>query len=150
MLPNSHRCEFTTPAAGKSTPTILLFRNDFFLLPPFFAFETPPRGCVNRNRSGSVFITGGVQRKALAAALALKQKGVEVTVGDPSHLALSLWSLRVDHRVIYPEPELNEERFIDWLLRLPQALEDQTWLAIQAFEEEQAMPYVTYAERRGM
>ncbi|TPW17535.1 MAG: hypothetical protein FD129_340, partial [bacterium] len=54
----------------------------------------------------SVFITGGLQRKALAAALALKQKGVEVTVGDASHLALSLWSLRVDHRVIYPEPDL--------------------------------------------
>jgi predicted ATP-grasp superfamily ATP-dependent carboligase len=72
---------------------------------------------MTKARTGSVFITGGLQRKALAAALALKQRGVEVTVGDPSHLALSLWSLRVDHRVLYPDPEPDAERFIEWLVR---------------------------------
>lgn len=66
--------------------------------------------------SGSVFITGGLQRKALAAALALRQKGVRVTVGDPSRLALSLWSLRIDHRVIYPDPEKDEAAFVEFLL----------------------------------
>jgi predicted ATP-grasp superfamily ATP-dependent carboligase len=67
--------------------------------------------------AGRVFITGGVQRKALAAALALKGAGLEVTVGDPSRLALTLWSLRVDHRVLYPDPEVDEEAFIQFLLR---------------------------------
>ena len=38
-------------------------------------------------------------------------------------------------------------RFIDWLLRLPEDLERQTWQQIRAFEEEQNMTYVTYAER---
>src|SRR5262245_57249423 len=72
---------------------------------------------MSRTRRGSVFLTGGLQRKALAAALALKREGVEVTVGDPSRLALSLWSLRVDHRVSYPDPERDEERFVEFLLR---------------------------------
>ena len=69
------------------------------------------------SKRGSVFITGGLQRKALAAAIGLKRMGVEVTVGDPSRLALSLWSLRVDHRVVYPDPEADEERFVHFLLR---------------------------------
>jgi predicted ATP-grasp superfamily ATP-dependent carboligase len=72
---------------------------------------------MTRPRVGSVFITGGLQRKALAAALALREHGVDVTVGDPSPLALSLWSLRVDHRVLYPDPEVDEVAFIDWLVR---------------------------------
>lgn len=68
-------------------------------------------------RRGRVFVLGGLQRKALAAALALKEAGLEVTVGDPSRLALSLWSLRVDRRVIYPEPEVDETAFIEFLLK---------------------------------
>jgi len=103
------------PLAGKPTPTILLLRNEFSPISRPRSSQRFPCN-VTRPRGGSVFITGGVQRKALAAALALKRKGVEVTVGDPSRLALSLWSLRVDHRVIYPEPEVSEERFIDWLV----------------------------------
>lgn len=58
-----------------------------------------------------------MQRKALAAALALREAGYQVTVGDPSRLALSLWSLRVDRRVRYPEPELDETAFVDFLLK---------------------------------
>lgn len=72
----------------------------------------PPAG-----RRGRVFVLGGLQRKALAAALALKEAGLHVTVGDPSRLALSLWSLRVDRRVIYPDPEVDETGFIEFLLK---------------------------------
>ncbi len=39
--------------------------------------------------------------------------------------------------------------FIDWLLRLPEALEATTWQQIRAFEEEQQMAYITTAERIG-
>lgn len=44
-------------------------------------------------------------------------------------------------------PGLFLYRFTDWLLRLPEALERQTWEQIRAFEEEVKMSYVTYAER---
>jgi len=40
--------------------------------------------------------------------------------------------------------------FIDWILRLPPELESRVWREITRFEEEQAMPYVTYAERVGL
>lgn len=44
---------------------------------------------------------------------------------------------------------LDLYRFIDWLLRLPDALDRQVWQAIKAYEEEQQMTYITTAERIG-
>ena len=41
-------------------------------------------------------------------------------------------------------------RFIDWLMQLPKALEDQYWQAIEAYEGEKNMSYITYAERVGI
>ncbi|MBF0173419.1 MAG: DUF4351 domain-containing protein [Magnetococcales bacterium] len=41
-------------------------------------------------------------------------------------------------------------RFIDWVLRLPEALDDQLRAEIVAFEENQNMPYITSVERIGM
>ncbi len=67
--------------------------------------------------NGSVFITGGVLRKALAAGLALRSAGVRVTIGDPSPLALSLWSLRIDRRVLYPRADTNPEAFLDFMVK---------------------------------
>lgn len=40
-------------------------------------------------------------------------------------------------------------RFIDWLMRLPEDLEQTCFQEIRAFEEEQRMPYITIAERIG-
>lgn len=40
-------------------------------------------------------------------------------------------------------------RFIDWLMRLPAELDTKFWRAMQAFEQEQQMPFVTIAERYG-
>ena len=40
-------------------------------------------------------------------------------------------------------------RFIDWLLALPDELEQQIQQTIRALEEERAMPYVTSIERMG-
>jgi hypothetical protein len=40
-------------------------------------------------------------------------------------------------------------RFIDWLLVLPAALEQEFWHEFRQFEEEKHMPYVTSVERRG-
>ena len=41
-------------------------------------------------------------------------------------------------------------RFIDWMLRLPEALEERLWSEIRRFEEVQKMPYVTSVERIGI
>lgn len=41
-------------------------------------------------------------------------------------------------------------RFIDWMMQLPPALEDEYWQQVVAYEQEQRMPYVTTAERRGI
>jgi hypothetical protein len=38
-------------------------------------------------------------------------------------------------------------RFLDWMLDLPKALEDQVWQEIQAYEEEKRVPYITSVER---
>jgi len=41
-------------------------------------------------------------------------------------------------------------RCIDWMLRLPEALEERIWSEMQAYEEEGKMPYVTSVERIGI
>jgi hypothetical protein len=41
-------------------------------------------------------------------------------------------------------------RFIDWMLRLPEALEERLWSEIQTFEGIEHMPYVTSVERIGI
>jgi len=41
-------------------------------------------------------------------------------------------------------------RFIDWLMRLPEELEDCFWQELEQYEEEKAMPYVTSVERIGI
>lgn len=39
--------------------------------------------------------------------------------------------------------------FIDWLLRLPDELEEQVWEQIKQLEQEGRMSYITTAERKG-
>jgi hypothetical protein len=38
-------------------------------------------------------------------------------------------------------------RLIDWMMQLPDELEQQFWTEIHQFEEERRMPYVTSVER---
>ena len=40
--------------------------------------------------------------------------------------------------------------FIDWLLMLQAALDQEFWHELRQFEEEKHMPYVTSVERLGM
>lgn len=44
----------------------------------------------------------------------------------------------------------NLYEFLDWVMILPEALEDQFWQELKQFEEAQQMAYVTNAERIGM
>lgn len=65
---------------------------------------------------GRVLITTGLQRKAWAAAVNLKKRGLEVTVGDSSILAPGLWSKYCDKRIIYPSSRYKPLEFVDCLL----------------------------------
>jgi hypothetical protein len=40
--------------------------------------------------------------------------------------------------------------FIDWVLELPQALQDGFWNEIEAYRKEKHMPFVSIAEQMGM
>jgi len=50
----------------------------------------------------------------------------------------------------YRSPTAYRFRFIDWLMRLPEELEDRFWQELEQYEEEKTMPYVTSVERIGM
>jgi hypothetical protein len=41
----------------------------------------------------------------------------------------------------------NLYRFIDWVMILPERLENEFWQELKQFEEEQTMPYLTTGER---
>jgi hypothetical protein len=50
----------------------------------------------------------------------------------------------------YGRPDiLNLFRFIDWVMQLPEALEEAFWQEIVEYEEAQRMPYITSVQRIG-
>lgn len=65
---------------------------------------------------GRVFVTDGQWRKTLAVVRSLGRKGVEVTVGENTRLATSLFSRYATERVVYPSPRTKPDAFIDYLL----------------------------------
>ena len=48
------------------------------------------------------------------------------------------------------EDIINLFRFIDWLMRLPEELEQSFWQEVTQYEQENKMPYITSVERRGI
>jgi hypothetical protein len=64
-----------------------------------------------------------------------------------------VWKMRLVRRLY--EAGYNEEnvmnlfRFIDWVLKLPKALEAEFWQELQVYEESRKMPYITSVERIG-
>lgn len=48
------------------------------------------------------------------------------------------------------EDIINLFRFIDWVMRLPEDLENSFWQEVTQYEEEKKMPYITSVERRGI
>ena len=49
-----------------------------------------------------------------------------------------------------PEDVRQLFRFIDWVMELPEPLEELFWDEITAFQQENMMPFVDIAERKGM
>ena len=85
------------------------------------------------------------------ATVVLAHRLAQATRRDADRRAAAKLALA---RRLYAQGQSREEiirlyRFIDWLLRLPEALEATTWQQIRAFEEEQQMTYITTAERIG-
>jgi hypothetical protein len=69
-----------------------------------------------------------------------------------------LWKINLT-RMLYKkgygkQDIINLFRFIDWVMQLPQELEDEFWQEMQEYEEENRMPYISTIERmaikRGM
>ncbi len=48
------------------------------------------------------------------------------------------------------EDVINLFGFIDWVMSLPEELEQEFWREVRDFEEEQLMPYITSVERIGI
>ncbi|MBG1269596.1 cytosolic protein [Nostoc sp. WHI] len=48
------------------------------------------------------------------------------------------------------EDIINLFRFIDWVMKLPEELENSFWQEVTQYEDEKKMPYITSIERRGM
>jgi len=64
------------------------------------------------------------------------------------------WKLRLIkslYRRGYDKQDILELfRFIDWLLELPEGLEEQLWNELETYERGEVMPYVTSVERIGI
>ncbi|WP_315787425.1 cytosolic protein [Fischerella sp. JS2] len=64
------------------------------------------------------------------------------------------WKLYLTKRLYekgyYREDIINLFQFIDWVMRLPEELENSFWREVTQYEEEKKMPYVTSVERKGI
>jgi hypothetical protein len=65
------------------------------------------------------------------------------------HSAIALLVRSLYERGYERQDILELFRFIDWVLRLPKALEDPFWAELSAYEETRHMPYITSVERIG-
>jgi hypothetical protein len=85
------------------------------------------------------------------ATIVLAHLDARATRNDPEARARAKLALvRRLYRLGYDREQIIRLfRFIEWLLRLPEALEERTLREIRALEEEVGMTYITYGERRG-
>ena len=74
---------------------------------------------------------------------------VQETAGsDSERYRAKLGLIRGLYRRGYQRTEILELfRFIDWVLALPEELEDQLWVEVRQFEEEKQMHYASNIER---
>jgi predicted ATP-grasp superfamily ATP-dependent carboligase len=80
-----------------------------------------------------VFVTDGHWRKTLAAVRSLGRRGIEVTAGESSGVATSLFSKYCSRRVVYPSVRHHPEAFLAFLR---QELEEITYDLVIPLEEE--------------
>jgi predicted ATP-grasp superfamily ATP-dependent carboligase len=80
-----------------------------------------------------VFITDGHWRKTLAVVRSLGRRGLEVTVGESSRVATSLFSKYCSRRVVYPSVRRHPKAFLAFLR---QELRGKTYDLLMPMEEE--------------
>lgn len=87
----------------------------------------------------------------LCALVVLAHRHAQATRRDPDARAVAkrLLTRRLYERGYDREQIRTLYRFIDWLLQLPAAVEQELWQELRAFEEERSMTYITNAERFG-
>jgi predicted ATP-grasp superfamily ATP-dependent carboligase len=73
---------------------------------------------MNMSEVAKVFVTDGRSLAALAIARSLGSKGIEVHCGDDFATNVTSFSRYVKHNYVYPQPEAEPERFVDFLLKL--------------------------------
>ena len=64
-----------------------------------------------------VFVTDGRSRKSLAVVRSLGEKGIEVTVGEETRVALSFYSKYCARSIVYPSPRKDPLGFVEFLLQ---------------------------------
>jgi predicted ATP-grasp superfamily ATP-dependent carboligase len=72
------------------------------------------------SETAKAFVTDGRSLAALAIARSLGSKGIEVHCGDDFATNVTSFSKYVKHRYVYPQPETEPEKFINYLLGLVQ------------------------------
>jgi predicted ATP-grasp superfamily ATP-dependent carboligase len=80
-----------------------------------------------------VFVTDGHWRKTLAVVRTLGRRGLEVTVGESSRVATSLFSKYCSRRVVYPSVRRHPQAFLTFLR---QELTRRTYDLLMPMEEE--------------
>lgn len=91
-----------------------------------------------------VFVTDGHWRKTLAVIRSLGRRGLEVTVGESSRVATSLFSRYCSRRVVYPSAHRHPEAFLSFLRQelreinydLVMPMEEETLLLLAQHREE--------------
>ena len=68
----------------------------------------------------NVLVLDGQWKQALSITRSLGRKGISLTVGDTSRIALSKFSKYCLHSITYPDPERFPEEFIRFLLHVVQ------------------------------
>ena len=79
----------------------------------------------------------------------MKAQETHGNVEDRKHWKLYL-ARRLYEKGYHREDIIRLFRFIDWIMRLPEELEESFWQDIRQYEEEQTMPYITSVERIGI
>jgi len=78
-------------------------------------------------------------------------KSLETRQNDHERLAAKIWlTKRLYQRGYERQDIINLFRFIDWVIQLPEGLDEIFWREVQAMEEAEQMPYITSVERIGI
>jgi hypothetical protein len=86
------------------------------------------------------------------AVVVMAHLKAQETQGDAAARKVAKWQLL---RGLYERGYMRDDivnlfQFIDWVMGLPEALEEALWQEIHAYEEAKRMPYVTSVERIGI